>query len=97
MMGCQLCISAGNDGTARVHVPLDALTTTSDSPRDSHGDISYQVYDLRKQVAVLETELKHATEKIGTLETQCADLKNDRYDWRGQAQKLSEKKRGWFW
>jgi len=79
-----------------IGVPLDRLEaseTVSERVINNSETAPNAVHELQKQVAVLETELKHAAEKIGALETQCADLKTDRDAWREQAQK----KRGWFW
>lgn len=82
--------SAGNDGTARVHVPLDVLPVSSDNgqdkTQDSHEDMSHPIHKMQIRIAVLETELKAATSIID-------DLKKDRNAWRDQAQK----KKGWFW
>ncbi|WP_278964503.1 hypothetical protein [Lactobacillus apis] len=82
--------SAGNDGAARVHVPLDALPVSSDKDgdilQDSHGDVSHPVHEMQIRIAVLETELKAANSIID-------DLRTERDAWREQAQK-----RGfWFW
>lgn len=77
--------SAGNDGAARVHVPLDALPVSSDKDgdilQDSHVDVSHPVHEMQIRIAVLETELKAATSTIN-------DLKKDRDAWKEQAQRL---------
>jgi len=73
---------SGNDGTMRIHVPLENMPCT----KDSHADTSHPIHELQKKVAVLETELKNAVERI-------EDLKADRDAWRQQAQA----KRFFFW
>jgi len=79
-----------------IGVPLDRLEaskTVSERVINNSETAPNAVHELQKKVVVLETELKHAAEKIEALKTQCADLKTDRDAWREQAQK----KRGWFW
>lgn len=71
--------TVGNDGTARVHVPVDVLSCPSDSPMDNPCD-SHPVHELQKRVAVLETELAAMLAK-------CDDLAADRDRWHAEAQK----------
>jgi len=71
-----------------VGVPLERLEDINADITDHNNVITTPspVHELQKKVAVLETELKNAVERI-------EDLKTDRDAWRQQAQA----KRSWFW
>jgi hypothetical protein len=101
--------TTGNDGTTRIHVPLEALPVTGDSPsdtsRDSHGDSPTPspnpIHELQTRVAVLETELA-AERRLTDAERQlrqAAETDRDAWQeqakaWQAQAERLAAPKPG---
>lgn len=98
----------GNDKKTLVGIPIERLlnkkgsTSTALSTIDGTGtenssgaeNRNRAHFEFEKKIAILETELKFANEKIDIIEKQCIDLKIDRDAWREQAK---IKKRRWFW
>jgi len=93
--------TVGNDGTARIHVPLDALpvprTVASDSPGDGHKDSPNPVHELQTRVAVLEAELAGAHDLIKAERHRAISAEAERDRWHEQAQRLaSMPQRSWL-
>ena len=48
----------GNDGTARVAVPVDEAMRRSDNARDARGDVARLVSDLEAALSTLQEQLE---------------------------------------
>lgn len=72
--------TTGNDGTARVHVPLDALPSPGDSHRDSPATTVQQV-----QIARLESELSGLRELVVAERQRASAAEADRDRWHALA------------
>jgi len=83
-----------NQNKITIGVPIERINNIeTNSEIVSKNDQTNYVHELQQKIAVLSIELKHANEKIETLNKQTDDLKIDRDAWRNQAQA----KRFWFW
>lgn len=82
--------TAGNDGTIRIHVPLDVLPCTvgeGDSSTDSHGDSPTN--PVHVQLAKLEAEVAGLKEVLQAERSRTAAAEQDRDAWKEQAQTLA--------
>jgi len=85
--------TTGNDGTIRIHVPLDAFPSAvgqGDSPRDSHGNNPNNHVHI--QLAKLEAEITGLKEVLQAERNRTTTAEQDRDAWREQAQILARAK-----
>jgi len=85
--------TTGNDGSIRVHVPLDVLPLVAvqgDSHKDSHGDSPAN--PVHVQLAKLEAEIAGLKEVLQAERNRTAAAEQDRDAWREQAQTLARAK-----
>jgi len=85
--------TTGNDGTIRIHVPLDAFPTAvgeGDSPMDRHRDSPANAVYV--QLAKLEAEITGLKEVLQAERNRTAAAEQDRDAWREQAQTLAKAK-----
>ncbi|MBX8803338.1 hypothetical protein [Ochrobactrum sp. SFR4] len=85
--------TTGNDGTIRIHVPLDAFPYAvgqGDSPKDSHRDNPDNSVHI--QLAKLEAEITGLKEILQAERNRTAAAEQDRDAWREQAQILAKAK-----
>ncbi len=83
--------TTGNDGTIRIHVPLDAFPSAvgqGDSPKDSHGYSPNNPVHI--QLAKLEAEITGLKEVLQAERNRTAAAEQDRDAWREQAQILAK-------
>jgi len=81
--------TTGNDGTIRIHVPLDALPSAA-GQEDSHGDSPNN--PVHVQLAKLEAEITGLKEVLQAERNRTAAAEQDRDAWREQAQTLAKAK-----
>lgn len=67
---------------------MDGRDTPLPSPTDTPSDTPSDTTELLMKINGLEIELKATSERL-------AEVKEDRNEWRSQAQKLAQKKRWW--
>lgn len=74
---------AGNDGQARVHVPIEALPDPTDSPQDCPTDSPED--DARAIVPVLEAQIEGLKELVAAEKARADAAEADRDRWHAQA------------
>lgn len=85
--------TTGNDGTIRIHVPIDVFPSKvveGDSPTDSHGDSPANLVHV--QLAKLEAEVAGLKEVLQAERSRTVAAEQDRDAWREQAQTLAKAK-----
>lgn len=73
----------GNDGTVRVHVPVEALN----APRDNTGDSPTDTNPVHAQIARLSAELDGVRELLSAERRARDQAEADRDAWRSMAQR----------
>lgn len=81
--------TTGNDGTIRIHVPLDAFPSAVEQG-DSHRDSPDNPVHI--QLAKLEAEITGLKEVLQAERNRTAAAEQDRDAWREQAQTLAKAK-----
>jgi len=81
--------TTGNDGTIRIHVPLDAFPSAV-GQEDSHGYSPNNPVHI--QLAKLEAEITGLKEVLQAERNRTAAAEQDRDAWREQAQTLAKAK-----